>query len=216
MVESTGPTCLALWLRFVDGRPVSAVTRVCHAWCAAQAAALGKRAVPRVWDNASWHVSQIVRAWLRTHHRSVKRTGQGVRLLVGFLPVTRPWLNPIEPTWLQGKKRVAEPQCVRSSIELADRVRAMCECPQHPPPPKPLQRTPLDCTLGSRYRRRLEVARFGFFGHSAGGAAATLACRHDGRCSGAVDLDDDMAGDVLAPASAHSLRPGCGASLHGC
>ena len=35
----------ALWLRFVDGRPVSAVTIVFLEWCAPQAQAQGKRAV---------------------------------------------------------------------------------------------------------------------------------------------------------------------------
>jgi hypothetical protein len=38
---------------------VSAVTIDVLAWRAAQAAAHGKRAVLLVWDNASWHDSQI-------------------------------------------------------------------------------------------------------------------------------------------------------------
>ena len=46
-----------------------------------------------VWDNASWHDSQIVRTWLRAHNRQVKQTGQGVRLLACYLPVKSPWLN---------------------------------------------------------------------------------------------------------------------------
>ena len=37
----------------------------------------------------------------------------------------------------------------------------------------------------------------GFLGHSAGGAAAVLACAHDDRCIAAVDVDGDLAGDVL-------------------
>lgn len=55
----------------------------------------------------------------------------------------------------------------------------------------------LDTAPGSRFRGRLEGAHIGFFGPSAGGAAATVACRHDVRCSGAVDIDGDLAGDVL-------------------
>ena len=86
-----------MWLRLVDGRPVSAVTIDFLTWCAEQAAALGKRAVLLIWDNASWHESQIVRRWLRDYNQQVKQTGQGVRLLVSFLPVKSPWLNPIEP-----------------------------------------------------------------------------------------------------------------------
>src|SRR5579875_1775698 len=129
----------ALWLRFVDGRPVSAVTIDFLTWCAQQAAALGKRAILLTWDNASWHESQIVRTWLRAHNRQVKHTGQGVRLLVSFLPVKSPWLNPIEPKWLHGKKRVAEPDRLLPADELADRVCATYHCPHYPhlvsPPP---------------------------------------------------------------------------------
>jgi hypothetical protein len=122
----------AMWLRFVDGRPVSAVTIDFLTWCTQQAAVLGKQAVLLVWDNASWHESQIVRAWLRAHNRQVKQTGQGVRLLVAFLPVKSPWLNPIEPKWLHGKKRVADPERLLTGAELADRVCATYDCPHYP------------------------------------------------------------------------------------
>jgi transposase len=122
----------AMWLRFVDGRPVSAVTIDFLRWCAEQAAALGKRAILLVWDNASWHESQIVRRWLRGHNRQVKRTGRGVRLVVCFLPVKSPWLNPIEPKWLHGKRRVAEPDRLLAAGELEDRVCAAYGCPHYP------------------------------------------------------------------------------------
>jgi hypothetical protein len=134
----------AMWLRFVDGRPVSAVTIDFLAWCAAQVATLGKRALLLVWDNASWHESQIVRRWLRAYNRQVKQAGHGVRLLVSFLPVKSPWLNPIEPKWLHGKKRVAEPASVLSAAVLTDRVCAAFACPHHPhliAPPKPVKPT---------------------------------------------------------------------------
>jgi transposase len=138
--QADGQRTEAMWLRFVEGRPVSAVTVAFLAWCAEQAAALDKRAVLLVWDNASWHESQIVRRWLREHNRQVKHSGQGVRLIVCFLPVKSPWLNPIEPKWLHGKKRVAEPDRLLSAAELADRVCATYDCPHHPhliaPPPK--------------------------------------------------------------------------------
>jgi len=62
-------------LRFVDGRPVSAVTTQFLAWLTARLAAEGKKALLMVWDNASWHVSQAVRAWLKAHNRRVKRDG---------------------------------------------------------------------------------------------------------------------------------------------
>jgi transposase len=121
-----------LWLRFVDGRPVSAVTIDFLLWCTARAQEHGKQAVLLIWDNASWHDSQIVRTWLRQHNRQVKRCGRGVRLIACYLPTKSPWLNPIEPKWLHGKKRVAEPARLLSAQELEDRVCAAFGCAREP------------------------------------------------------------------------------------
>ena len=44
-------------LRFVDGRPVSAVTIEFLVWAAARLAEEGKRVLVLVWDNAAWHVA---------------------------------------------------------------------------------------------------------------------------------------------------------------
>jgi transposase len=129
-----------MWLRFVDGRPVSAVTIDFLSWCAAQAQSQGKRAVLLIWDNASWHDSQIVRRWLRAHNHAVKRTGHGVRLLVAPLPVKSPWLNPIEPKWLHGKRKVLEPDRLLTAADLADRVCSVFDCSHEPhliSPPRP-------------------------------------------------------------------------------
>jgi transposase len=112
------------WLRFVDGRPVSAITIEYLTWCCAKLQALGKEALLLVWDNASWHVSQAVRAWIRTHNQQVKRTGRGVRIIPCYLPVKSPWLNPIEPKWAHGKRRVVEPARLLTADELIDRVCA--------------------------------------------------------------------------------------------
>ena len=121
-----------MWLRFVDGRPVSAVTIDFLRWCAQQAQARGKRAALLIWDNASWHDSRIVHAWLRQHNHHVKQTGQGVRLIACALPSKSPWLNPIEPKWLHGKRKVVEPDRLLSAAELADRVCAVYDCPHEP------------------------------------------------------------------------------------
>jgi transposase len=121
-----------LWLRFVEGRPVSAVTIDFLAWCAERAQEHGKRAVLVIWDNASWHDSQIVRSWLRQHNRQVKQSGHGVRLVACYLPIKSPWLNPIEPKWLAGKKRVVEPARLLAAQELEDRVCAAFGCPREP------------------------------------------------------------------------------------
>lgn len=117
-----------MWLRFVDGRPVSAITTQFLDWCCSKVAALGKRVLALVWDNATWHISQAVRSWIQEHNRQVKAAGQGVRILVCPLPVKSPWLNPIEPKWLHGKRRVVEPERILSAQELADRVCATFDC----------------------------------------------------------------------------------------
>ena len=91
-----------LLLRFVDGRPVSAVTTQFLQWVTDRLAAAGKTALLMVWDQASWHVSQAVRAWLKAHKRRVKRDG-GCRVVVCPLPIKSPWLNRIEPKWVHGK-----------------------------------------------------------------------------------------------------------------
>ena len=128
-VEPDGSRREAAWLRFVDGRPVSAVTTRYLAWCCAKLQAAGKRALLLVWDNAGWHVSREVRAWIRDHNRRVKQAGSGVRIVSCYLPTKSPWLNPIEPKWLHGKRRVAEPARLLSADELIGRVCAAFGCP---------------------------------------------------------------------------------------
>ena len=95
-------------LRFVDGRPVSAVTTLWLGGLPTGVSAAGQTALWLGWDKASWHVSQAVRAWLKTPHRRVKRAG-GCRLVVCPLPSTRPWLNRLEPKGVHGERAMAEP-----------------------------------------------------------------------------------------------------------
>jgi hypothetical protein len=75
-----------MWLRFVTGRPVSAITTQFLHCCCERLAAQGKRSWLLIWENASWHSSQIVRTWIREHHQQVKQTGKGVRILPFRLP----------------------------------------------------------------------------------------------------------------------------------
>ena len=111
-----------LWLRFVAGRPVSAVTLDFLAWCSAQLAAHGFTALLLIWANASWHRSHAVRHWLRQHNQQVKQGAEGVRIVVCPLPSKSPWLNPIEPQWVHGKRAVSEPDRLLSADELEARV----------------------------------------------------------------------------------------------
>lgn len=118
-------------LRFVDGRPVSSVTTEFLTWVVGQVAKAGKRVFVLVWDNASWHISKAVRRWIRDHNRTAKREG-GVRILECRLPVKSPWLNPIEPKWMHGKKAIVEPARVLTAQELSTRVCGYFGCELHP------------------------------------------------------------------------------------
>src|SRR6266704_1745467 len=111
-------------LRFVDGRPVSAVTTDFLTTCCNELEAQSITVLVLIWDNASWHKSQIVRDWIRTHNRTVKREASGVRLLPFLLPTKSPWLNPIEPKWVHGKRNVSESDRLLSADELETRVCA--------------------------------------------------------------------------------------------
>jgi hypothetical protein len=112
----------ALWLRFVDGRPLSGVTIRYLAWCCTKLAAAGKAALLLVWDNASWHSSRAVRRWIAAHNRAVTAGEAAVRIVACPLPITSPWLNSIEPKWVHGKKRVVEPTRLLTMAELECRV----------------------------------------------------------------------------------------------
>ena len=125
----TAPRGERFWLRFVEGRPVSAVTIEFLLWSCAKLDAVGVSVLVLVWDNAGWHVSREVRAWVRAHNQAVKRTGRGVRLLVCYLPVKSPWLNAIEPKWVHGKRRITEPARLLSAREVEDRVCQALHCP---------------------------------------------------------------------------------------
>src|SRR5712692_1939462 len=65
-----------LWLRFVSGRPVSAISTQFLEWCCERLLKQGKTNWLLIWDNASWHKSQAVRTWieLSTTSRSSRRT----------------------------------------------------------------------------------------------------------------------------------------------
>lgn len=119
-----------VWLRFVDGRPISAITTQFLDWVCCRLERLGKSALLMPWDNAPWHISREVKTWIREHNREVKRGGKGVRIVACPLPIKSPWLNPIEPRWVHAKRKVVEPDRLLGATELADRVCAHFDC-QH-------------------------------------------------------------------------------------
>ncbi len=111
-------------MRFVTGRPVSDITTQFLEWCCTQLHKQGKTAWLLIWDNASWHGSKQVRTWIREHNQQVKQENKGVRILPFFLPTKSPWLNPIEPKWVHGKRAVVKPKEALSVKQLAERVCA--------------------------------------------------------------------------------------------
>jgi DDE superfamily endonuclease len=121
-----------VWLRFVDGHPVSGVTTAFLGWACGKLEALGKRALLLVWDNASWHISKEVKGWIKEHNRRAKGEGKGVRILPCPLPTKSPWLNPMEPRWGHVKRRVVEADRLLAGGELAQRVWDQVGC-QHEP-----------------------------------------------------------------------------------
>jgi transposase len=125
------PELKETWLRFVDGRPVSAITTRFLRWCCHKLEARGKKALLMIWDNASWHKSRRVRHWIGAHNRCVKESGRGVRIVACFLPTKSPWLNAIEPQWIPSKRKVTEPERLLGAYELADRVCGVFGCPHY-------------------------------------------------------------------------------------
>jgi len=118
------PEANEVLLRFADGRPIGALTIQFLAWCCDTLAARGTTARLLVWDNAGWHISKEVRAWLRAHNRAVKLGEATVRLVACRLPVKSPWLNPIEPKWVHGKRRAVSPDRTLTARETAERAWA--------------------------------------------------------------------------------------------
>lgn len=121
-----------IWLRFVDGRPVSPVTIGYLDWCCRKLHAAGKEALLLIWDNAAWHASHQVRTWIRDHNRQVKLQGRGVHIIACYLPSKSPWLNAIEAKWVHGKRRVCEADRLLTISELADRVCDAYDCLHEP------------------------------------------------------------------------------------
>lgn len=138
--EAKALSCYGLWLdepsemllRFVKGRPVSHVTTAFLSWVSERLWQQGKRVLALIWDNASWHISREVKGWIRAHNQKARREG-GLRIIACELPVKSPWLNPIEPRWLHGKRAICEPDGELTLKEVMDRVCAHYDCERLPP-----------------------------------------------------------------------------------
>jgi len=129
---ASAPIRKKMSLRFVKGRPVSDLTIQFLDWCCTKLQKQGKTAWLLIWDNAPWHVSKMVRSWIRQHNIIVKKDKKGLRILPFFLPTKSPWLNPIEPKWVYGKRNIVETTGLLTAEQLETRVYAYYESPYEP------------------------------------------------------------------------------------
>ncbi len=66
------------------------------------------------------------------HNPRAKQQG-GCKVRVCYLPVKAPWLNPIEPKWLHGKRAIVEPDRKLTAEEVKQRVHEHYHCEAHEP-----------------------------------------------------------------------------------
>jgi transposase len=121
-----------VWIRFVEGNPNSSKTIGFLKWALEKTDEKGVSVLLMLWDHASWHKSKMVRKWISTHNQSVKKSGQGTRLLAILLPKKSPWLNPIEPRWIHAKRKIMEPDRKLSIEEIQERVYRVFQQPALP------------------------------------------------------------------------------------
>jgi hypothetical protein len=111
------PAVHQLLVRIVQGRPRRVITWALLAWLATDYAAQGLRALLRIWDKASWHVSVAGQEWIKVHNRHAKHAG-GCRVMVCRVSRQSPWFPPSEPKGVHGKRAVVEPPRMISMGEL--------------------------------------------------------------------------------------------------
>lgn len=69
----------------------------------------GMRYLVVFWDHGPWHRAFGLRQRVVEHNRQAK-AGEGVRLLLFYLPKKSPWLMPLEPVFGQTKRAVGSKQ----------------------------------------------------------------------------------------------------------
>jgi hypothetical protein len=114
-------------LRFVAGRPLGEVTVPFLAWLCWSIPQEGKQGLVVIWDDASWHMADVVTRWVKEQNRRAGR-GNGVRAVICELPVARPWLHTIEPCWTHAKKAIMAVDRKCPAAELTARVGEHCGC----------------------------------------------------------------------------------------
>ena len=108
-------------IRFLEERPISQMTISFLKWIIEELVKEGKKALFLIWDNATWHNSKMVCKWIKENNQKAKQAG-GVRIIRCQLPSKSPWLNPIEPHWMHGKKAICEPNAELTKEIIEQRV----------------------------------------------------------------------------------------------
>ncbi|GAC1385387.1 MAG: hypothetical protein NVSMB42_04680 [Herpetosiphon sp.] len=128
LVRPTATAPEQIWLRFATGRPVSGLTTQFLAWCCERPGGARKTSVAP-------GVGQRIVAYERDREKLGARAqsaGQigGERRAHRSVPaaVEEPMADPIEPTWVHGKRAVLEPARVLTKQELIERVCAYYGC----------------------------------------------------------------------------------------
>ena len=108
----------------VSRRRESQSSCCCASWTAGRSARSrpsSSRVAAPSWPRRARRIDQ--------HNQQVKTRGQWVRIVACPLPTKSPWLNPIEPKWIHGKRRVVQADGgLLSADELAGRVCAAFDC----------------------------------------------------------------------------------------
>lgn len=118
-------------VRFAEDRPLSDITAQFLEWVCQELHREGKKRLIVIWDDASWHASQMVLHRLREHNRSARREG-GIDVIHFELPTASPWLNDIEHYYRHAKKMIVEPDRKLSAQETVERVCQHFGCPLLP------------------------------------------------------------------------------------
>ena len=123
-----------MWLRFVTGRPVSAITIQFLEWCCAAWKAGQDALAPDLGQCLLAQEQALYAAGSAPTTAGQADWAKGVRILPFLLPTQSPWLNPIEPKWVHGKRS----ECRRaqrgglSAKQMAERICAYFGCSYEP------------------------------------------------------------------------------------
>jgi transposase len=108
-------------LRFAEDRPTGDHTIQFLQWVTEVLVKEEKKKLIVIWDNASWHVGEMVFDWMKEHNARTNEEG-GVEVDHCELPIASPWLNNIEPCFQHAKRAIVEPDRKLTAKEIMSRT----------------------------------------------------------------------------------------------